>query len=213
MALEDLLEMAEAGDPLAMYDVGALYESGADGFEKDEKLAFHWYKRAHEAGNVKGTALIGCYYLLGWGVTECYTKGIAYISLAAGKGSDLASFELGLALAAGAFGMSVDKAEAMYWLEKALGACPHVSLSDKGKGEAQQKLKELRAQSPQQQAWKLGMDKGELKQCEPEEDEQSEVQEEREDDDAVYTVTEDKGTSKRRHEPVIVETIDEKEEE
>ncbi|CAB9510919.1 expressed unknown protein [Seminavis robusta] len=68
-SMEELLKEAEGGDDNAMVSVGGKFYNGCDGFKQDKETAFRWYKRAHEAGNVPGTALMGLCYLGGWGVT------------------------------------------------------------------------------------------------------------------------------------------------
>ncbi|CAB9503808.1 Sel1 domain protein repeat-containing protein [Seminavis robusta] len=143
--MEALLEKAEAGNGYAMYMVGVNYVVGQDGFKEDEKLAFQWTKRAHEAGSVVGTAALGEHYLLGVGVQACWQKGTMYASIAAGQGSNLAAFHLGIALAYGKYGFSKDKADAIRWLEKAVGHCPHEHLSSACKNQARKKLDDLKA--------------------------------------------------------------------
>ncbi|CAB9521012.1 Sel1 domain protein repeat-containing protein [Seminavis robusta] len=144
--MEKLLKKAEAGDADAMYDLGLNYHYGIDGFKENDEEAFQWYRRAHGAKNARGTASIGYYYLHGLGVDKCIKRGVMYMSIAAGQGSDFAAYHLGMALAEGRHGMIVDKAEATRWLEEALGGCKrkHMKLSDKNK--AQEKLNELKGQ-------------------------------------------------------------------
>ncbi|CAB9518787.1 ERAD-associated E3 ubiquitin-protein ligase component [Seminavis robusta] len=145
--MEELLNKAEEGDGVAMFNVGIKYAHGLHGFKEDGKLAFQWFKRAHEAGNVYGTACLGECYLEGCGVARS-NRGMAFIGIAAGQGSDLASYYLGMAFATGKYGMHVDKANAIRWLEKAAHqGCPYKHLNDDCKIEAQQKLDQLRAHS------------------------------------------------------------------
>eukprot|EP00797_Seminavis_robusta_P036993 Sro963_g225290.1 Sel1 domain protein repeat-containing protein (144) ;mRNA; r:13133-13564 len=140
--MEELLRLAESGDGMSMCEVGVGYLMGKFGFDEDEKLAIQWLKKAHEAGDVYGTVMLGKCYLSGHGVPKCTKKAIMYTSMAAGQGSDLAAFSFGKALADGEFGVSVDEAEAIFWLEKAArGIC------EDAKEYAQDKLKELRARN------------------------------------------------------------------
>ncbi|CAB9523010.1 Putative E3 ubiquitin-protein ligase LIN [Seminavis robusta] len=117
--MEELLKKAEAGDADAMYSVGVYYFVGNDGFKQDDKLAFHWYKRAHEARNIMGTAM-----------------------LAAG-GSDVGAYNLGFGFAKGEYGLSATKSEAIYWLTKVTGKCRVDHLSDSSKKAARKLLHEL----------------------------------------------------------------------
>jgi U-box domain/Sel1 repeat len=143
--MEDLLKKAEGGDSDAMYNTAAHYNHGTKGFEEDDKLALKWFKKAHEAGDVAGTAALGEFLCNGHGgVATCHTMGIMYLGIAAGQGSNLASFELGMALADGEYGMTVNVKEAIYWLEKAVGDCEHDHLDDGYKEEAAEKLNELK---------------------------------------------------------------------
>ena len=41
---------------------------GRNGFKKDAKLAYKWAEKAHNAGNIQGTALLGICLLIGSGV-------------------------------------------------------------------------------------------------------------------------------------------------
>jgi U-box domain/Sel1 repeat len=143
--VEALLKKAQGGDAEAMYRVGISYLTGTCGFEEDEKLAVKWFTKSHEAGYVQGTAALGYYMCNGYGVAKCHSTGIAYIGIAAGQGSDLAAFVMGMALADGKFGLKVNKNEAIYWLEKAAGESANDHLTEDCKDEAKQKLNELQA--------------------------------------------------------------------
>ncbi|CAB9521008.1 Sel1 domain protein repeat-containing protein [Seminavis robusta] len=70
-----------------------------------------------------------------------------YISMAAGQGSDWAAYELGMALADGLHGVIKDKAEAIRWLEEAVGDCRYKHLSLPAKNQARETLNELKAQT------------------------------------------------------------------
>jgi U-box domain/Sel1 repeat len=142
--MEDLLKKAEGGDSEAMHAAGVFYEKGTDGFKKDPQLALKWYKKAHEAGNVKGTALLGYVLCKGLGgVATCHSTGMMYLGIAAAQESNVAAYILGMALAKGVCGTTVNVKEAIYWLEKAVGNCEHDHLGDVGKEEAQKLLDKL----------------------------------------------------------------------
>ncbi|CAB9529849.1 Sel1 domain protein repeat-containing protein [Seminavis robusta] len=146
--MEELLKKAAAGNGEAMHSVAVNYSYGDHGFVQHDKLAFHWYKRAHEAGNVKAKATVGQHYLLGSGVARQQLLGLFYLTDAASQGSNFAAYELGMTFANGLYGLSVDKTEAIRWLEKSLGNCPHKHLCEDSKSEAQQKLDELKSSVP-----------------------------------------------------------------
>ena len=148
--LEELKKTAEDGDPLASLSLGRFYESGEHwlhGIRKDDKQAATWYKKAHKQGSITGTAMVGNLFCSGQGGEHCHTTGIMYLSIAAGQGSRLGAYYLGMAIARGAqYGiLYVDKTDAIYWLEKALGNSPDCidCLADKDMMEARKMLQEL----------------------------------------------------------------------
>jgi TPR repeat protein len=120
--MDDLIKRAESGDGNAMAKLGYNYMKGKNGFKKDPKMAYTWNKKAHESGMFYGTVLMGWALLYGQGVTRCEKEGIMFMTMAAAQGSDYASFELGRALADGLYGLPVNKAEAIKWLQKSLSA-------------------------------------------------------------------------------------------
>jgi len=114
------LKKAENGNANAMYEVyNDLYKHGCEGFKKDRKLGHQWLKRAHEAGSVKATASLG-HVLLGSDVPKNRANGLVLTTTAAKDGSNLAAYHLGCAFAQGKYGLPVDIAQAIGWLEKAL---------------------------------------------------------------------------------------------
>ncbi|CAB9516575.1 Sel1 domain protein repeat-containing protein [Seminavis robusta] len=142
---KDWLKKAQKGDPYSMWGVGLLYDKGLLGLKQDKNLAFQWMQRAHDAGDVRATASLGANYLRGNGTPKCPKKGMMYVSIAAGQGSNLAAYYLGMALANGGRGMHNDKQEAIKWLAKAVGVCPYMNLSEDAVNEAQEKLNQLLA--------------------------------------------------------------------
>jgi TPR repeat protein len=140
------LKKAERGDPEAMWKLGVKYSYGTLGFKKDDKLALKWYTKCHEAGNVKGTALMGYYMYKGkGGARKNCPEGIVYLGIAAAQGSNFAAYHLVMAWADGLHGMGVNKDEAIRWLETASGKCLHMHLAQEAKQKAQQKLNMLKA--------------------------------------------------------------------
>ncbi|CAB9522521.1 Sel1 domain protein repeat-containing protein [Seminavis robusta] len=141
--MDTLVKKAEAGDMDAMYGVGHRYYNGVHGVKKDEKKACEWFKRARSAGCVKGTAMMAWCYLGGWGAPKQQSLGLIHLTNAASQGSNVAAYHLGMAFANGTFDLRVDIAEAIYWLVKAIGDCPHDHLSDSAKKEAGKELRDL----------------------------------------------------------------------
>ena len=89
--------------------------------------------------------MTGSYLVHGLGVTESYSEGLVYLTLAAERGSNLAAYKLGRAKAEGSYGLAVNKKEAIYWLEKCLSplSCSTKHLSAVATDKARQKLQEL----------------------------------------------------------------------
>jgi TPR repeat protein len=120
-----MLKRASNGDPVSMKQVAFRYKSGQDGFPKDFALASHWYQKGHAAGHVKATACLGAANIKGNGVDKCAKKGLMFLGQATAMGSDYAASELGLLLADASYGVPIDRQEAIRWLCKSLGDCPH----------------------------------------------------------------------------------------
>jgi hypothetical protein len=141
--MEELIQCAESGNANSMKILGHHYLHGAHGFKKDTELGFSWNQRAHLAGDVCGTAVIGHCLSRGIGVAMCHRQGLMYLTMAAAKGSDLAAYWLGQALAGGLYGLPVDTVEAKYWLQHSLsGDCPFSNMLEEYKDKARQKLLE-----------------------------------------------------------------------
>ena len=102
------LRKAEAGDGVAMYDLGLWYENGEKGLAKDAAKAFEWYEKSHEAGDASGTGSLGACYFYGDGVPKCPMHGVLLLSEAAWRGSKYACYNLGLAYAGGDWGFPKD---------------------------------------------------------------------------------------------------------
>ncbi|CAB9519360.1 Sel1 domain protein repeat-containing protein [Seminavis robusta] len=142
---EELLQKANDGDCEAMQAVASNYRSGSDSFEKDDSLAYQWYKKSHEAGNVRGTAGLGLALVQGKGVQHCCSMGMVYLTLAATAGSESAAHCMGTIFARGYYGMPVNEKEAIVWLRKSLGDCAYPNMDNSVKGETQRLLDELLA--------------------------------------------------------------------
>lgn len=137
----ELLEAAEAGETTIMINLSLAYRDGNYGFQKNNPSAFYWMKQAHDAGSILATAFLGDYYLKGTGIEKCFPRGLVYTSMAAEK-CDIASYNLGMAIAHGYYGMPIDTEEAVLWLRKSINGCIHRNLlrstKDKAKKIAQQ---------------------------------------------------------------------------
>lgn len=147
--MDDLLEKAGQGDLEAMEDAACNYDQGNNGFPEDNKQAYKWYEKAFQAGSVLGMTKIGELLVLGIGVEKNTSKGLVYLGMAEGRGSDFAAAKLGMWMADGNHGLPGDKAEGRRLLEKALsGQCWYECMGEEAKDEAQAKLVEIANGSP-----------------------------------------------------------------
>jgi TPR repeat protein len=100
---------AEAGEGVAMFNLGVWYEYGQKGLAKDLAKAFEWYEKSHEAGDASGTGRIGWCHLHAHGVPKCPMRGATLMSQAAERGSKDACDTLGFAYAKGIWGFPKDE--------------------------------------------------------------------------------------------------------
>jgi SEL1 protein len=143
---DHILRNANSGDAEAMYRVGLFHMQGLYGSNRGGKTSFTWMQKAHDACNVKSTALLGDCFRRGWGVTPCQQQGLFYTTMAATQCSDLATIKLGCMLA-DRVGIPINEKEAIKWFQEGLyGNCPHRHLEQMCSGWrtlAQTKLNEL----------------------------------------------------------------------
>lgn len=142
---EVLLKRATQNDAKAMEKVAINYFRGENGFQEDDKQAYLWFKKCHQTGNsVLGTAHMGYMLASGVGVTRNKKDGILFLGIAAGRGSDMAAYRLGMAWADGKYGLHINNEEAAYWLKLSLsGDCACKTMNEKSTQKAKQKLDEV----------------------------------------------------------------------
>eukprot|EP00978_Attheya_sp_CCMP212_P012537 scaffold31315_cov49-Attheya_sp.AAC.1 len=139
-----LIREAEAGDGMACHKVGKLYGNGDKGVTKDLKLAYPWFKRAADLGNVKGLAMAGYCLVMGGGVKRNQEHGLSYISMAAEGGSDYACLNLGMWYTTGTHGLPVETQQAIRLIKKGLsGDCKYRHANESFKDESRSKLQEI----------------------------------------------------------------------
>lgn len=80
----ELLRLAESGDPLALYIVGFMYADGV-GFERDDNKALEWLERAAETGHPAGQLELAS-FLLKRGVEADKSRAEALLRSAADAG-------------------------------------------------------------------------------------------------------------------------------
>jgi len=85
----------EAGDAIAIYYVGCIYQDGKNGYPQDYKKALELYHRAGELGHHPAYCNIGYCYNFGQGVEVDKKKAKHYYELAAMRGDVQARHNLG----------------------------------------------------------------------------------------------------------------------
>ena len=114
---ESLAKAAEAGDPVALFEIGARYTEGR-GVAVDMAEAANWYKLAADRGSVPAQYRLGNLFEKGNGVARDLDKALAYYSQAADAGNASAMHNLAVLNASGAKG-EPDYAAAVDWFKKA----------------------------------------------------------------------------------------------
>ncbi|CAN7221479.1 peptidoglycan-binding protein [Pararhizobium sp. LjRoot238] len=97
---EALVEAARKGDPLALFEVGAVYTEGR-GVKTDLAEAAKWYQRAADAGVVPAEYRLASLYEKGTGVARDLNKARTLYQQAAEKGNASAMHNLAVMLASG----------------------------------------------------------------------------------------------------------------
>ena len=95
-AIERLKKRMNAGDPLAIHNVGSYYFDESYGFTHDYTKALELWHRSAELGYARTYNSIGNSYLYGQGVEIDKKKARHYYELAAIRGCERARYTLGL---------------------------------------------------------------------------------------------------------------------
>ena len=131
-ALKKYRPRAEAGDAIAQYNLGVLYNEGA-GTERNYHEAFKWFRLAADQGDADAQNNLGIMYYEGQGVGKNYTQAFHWYNLAAEQGHVAAQYNLGIMYEQG-IGTSKDRAKAKQWFKRA---------ADQGYKPAQQRMANL----------------------------------------------------------------------
>lgn len=105
--------LAEQGDPVAQYNLGASYEGG-HGVPQDLAKAAMWYRKAAEQGYAVAQYDLGAMYSRGRGVPQDYAQAAYWWRKAAEQNYADAQFYLGWLYAIGQ-GVRQNNAEAYFW--------------------------------------------------------------------------------------------------
>jgi len=119
-AYQQWMQLAEAGDPAAMRNVGHLYRWG-HGVAQDPATAAEWYRRAADLGLDRAQANLGMMYLEGQGVEQDGGQAAYWLSQAAIQGHTVAQYNLAQLYLDGR-GVQRNEALALGWLQRAARA-------------------------------------------------------------------------------------------
>ncbi len=121
-ALKEWRPLAEAGNAIAQFRLGVMFEGG-QGVPKDGEEAAKWYVKSANQGYALGQNKVGLMYLNGWwGMPQDYKEALRWFLLAAEQGNIYARNNLGSMFESGK-GVPKDKvvAYALYSLAAACG--------------------------------------------------------------------------------------------
>ncbi len=121
-AVEIWRALAEKGDSVAQYRLGAMYAEGK-GVVPDDATAMMWFQRSANLGNADAQYNVGASYAEGTGVAKNIDEAAKWFRRAADQGMPYAQINLGLLYAAGR-GVPQSNVEAMKWLGLAVIALP-----------------------------------------------------------------------------------------
>ena len=116
--LPALRARAESGDPWAQINLGAAYDHGLGGVERDPPRAVIWYRRAAEAGIPEAQFNLAHCLASGRGTPRDDVEAFAWMQRAAEQGLTDAEYLTGVMLAEG-IGTARDPTRARDWLERA----------------------------------------------------------------------------------------------
>jgi len=118
-AAENYRESAESGDPVAMHNLGQLYDWGMGGVNYNAKAASEWYLKAANLGDAYSMYRVGTMYQYGYGtvVNQDYDTALEWYSKAAELKNPDAMEALGMMYSQG-LGVEKDDEEAQkLWQE------------------------------------------------------------------------------------------------
>jgi len=112
-ATEAFRGLGQAGDPVAQYYMGLIFEKGL-GFPANPSIAVQWYERAAEQGHADSQNNLGVMYLNGPAAIRNPQKALEWLEKAAGQGSLAAQMNLAYAYLNGV-GLAIDYPKAIKW--------------------------------------------------------------------------------------------------
>ena len=130
MPLQEMLHLADDGDPQAMYSLGLCYSKGT-GVTRDDGKAVYWYRKGAIYGNVKAQAALALALYTGTGVARNPYLAVEWFRAAAEQGDAEAQYYIGLCYKNGE-GVTAVPEEARWWFRTA---------ADQGYGRAAEELR------------------------------------------------------------------------
>ena len=92
--VEEIVALAEQGNPISQYNLGVMYASG-NGVPKNSAEAVKWYRKAAEQGHIEAQINLGVRYGNGVGVQKNIFEAVKWFQLAAAQGDARAQKSLG----------------------------------------------------------------------------------------------------------------------
>jgi len=83
--ISEITQKADDGDALAQAKVGAMYQLGRNGFERDAKKSATWMQKAAEQGLVEAEVFMAALHDRGLGVKQDYNKATQWYEKAAAQ--------------------------------------------------------------------------------------------------------------------------------
>ncbi len=117
-ALDIWLPLAEAGDPIAQYNLGKLFEFGGGALRQDYVRAARWYREAAAQGVAAAENNLGLMHAQGRGIPRDTARAAELWQAAAANGYALAQYNLALAYLRGD-GVRQDEVQAAAWFRRA----------------------------------------------------------------------------------------------
>jgi TPR repeat protein len=123
-ALQLNLPLANAGNAVAQFNLGLMYDKG-NGVAQDYAEAARWFRKAADQGLAVGQFNLGVSYEKGQGLPQDYAEAAKWYRKAAEKDLAMAEYNLGILYAQGQ-GVPQDYVEAYKWFS--LAASPFLAV-------------------------------------------------------------------------------------
>ena len=115
-SLQELQELADAGDPDAQWQMGVRCHDG-EGVPQDDARAVQWFRLAAEQGNVAAQGALGAYYWRGRGVPADLSKAYLWSTIAMAQGDEMSKSRIeGLSSQMTRVQISVARQQAEDWM-------------------------------------------------------------------------------------------------